>query len=316
MYEKIFESSKLLTPENPNFGWTYMFYVLAWDACLILSGAEWARAYRDGTKAKLGQPSGGYLPLGRVGGTVAWLNRWTFKIYPAFEINGLPNPNEVLNPNWDIDYDKYPSYLAGTFIDDIKRLYLHQRNANRLDLYNLDTGEKVGAIEHNAGETFRNISWVKRGQVAGLCPGGKVRIMTYLGGNLEVVETGRIDAFRVAAYDCQNHNFIAVGTDGKVRVYCREAWPASLSNPEFEPATVYGFMGNRVKTRLAGQDGEPCRDWWIHWALEGVGGGQPLGSLDKYVSKTDDEGWAENIYYGPDDGSTGQTRIKASVVLY
>jgi hypothetical protein len=130
-----------------------------------------------------------------------------------------------------------------------------------------------------------------------------------------VVEKGSIDPFRVAAYDCQHHNFVAIGTDGKVRVYSREAWPAVLSAPTFEPAVVYGLKANKVKTRLTGHEGEPCKDWWVHWELEGVNG-PVIGSLDKAVSKTDEDGYAENFYFGPDEGLTGQNKLTVRVVLY
>ena len=52
----------------------------------------------------------------------------------------------------------------------------------------------------------------------------------------------------------------------------------------------------------------------VNWELEGVGG-EIIGSLDKYGSLTDADGYASNLYIGPDDGSTGQCKIKASVVL-
>ena len=117
--------------------------------------------------------------------------------------------------------------------------------------------------------------------------------MDYLFG-LNVVEAGRIDPHRVAAYDSAFHVLVSIGTDNKTRVYCREAWPYALSNPVFDPATVYGLKGNTVKVRLTGQEGEPCPGWWVHWELASVGGA-PLGYLDKYVSKTDKDGYAWNL---------------------
>jgi hypothetical protein len=103
---------------------------------------------------------------------------------------------------------------------------------------------------------------------------GKIRIIDYLS-SPRVLESGRLDPFKVAAYDSAFHLFFAIGTDHKARVYCREAWPAGLSAPIFEPATVYGLKANRVQTRLTGQDGEPCPDWWVHWELLGAGANPP-----------------------------------------
>jgi hypothetical protein len=69
-----------------------------------------------------------------------------------------------------------------------------------------------------------------------------------------------------------------------------------------------------VRIRLTSQDGEPLSGWWVNWELEGVGG-EIIGSLDKYGNLTDADGYASNLYIGPDDGSTGQCKIKARVVL-
>ncbi|MBM4286891.1 MAG: hypothetical protein FJ135_01865 [Deltaproteobacteria bacterium] len=316
MYEQIFESALSARGSEASPDWRYLFYLRSWDAFLALSALKYARVFRDGTAITFGDRSGSYEALGRVNGAFAYWSPWTRKVYSAFDINGLPNPNEVLNPAWDIEYAFAPNSGAGTFIDDIRKLYFHQPNSNRLDILDLDTGKKVDEIVHNAGERFAAIAWVQQGQVAGLCrASGKMRIMTYLGEN-RVIETGRISPFKVAAYDCEYHLFFTIGTDYKTRIFCREAWPAALSVPVFEPAQVYGFNANEVKTRLTGQDGEPCPGWWVHWALEGIGGGLPIGSLDKAVSETDKDGWAENYYYAPDSGQTGQTKIKTSVVLY
>jgi hypothetical protein len=209
-----------------------------------------------------------------------------------------------------------PTHSSGTFIDEKNELYLYQPNSNRIDLYNLRTGAKVGEIVHNSGERFQTLAWVRDGEVAGFCKSsGKVRIMTYLGSERQVVEAGRLHPFQAGAYDCEHHVFFAVGADGKARNYCREAWPYALATPTFTPAEVYGLKGNLVRTRLQGQDGEPCPDWWVHWELEGVGEDPVLGHLDVPVSKTDKDGWAENLYLGPVEGLSGQNKLKVRVVL-
>jgi hypothetical protein len=315
MNEKVFESAKLAQPVATGDYWQHLCYVSTWDAFLAQSVHEWSRVFRDGTKVKFGKPSGSYTPLGRVKGFPAYWSQWTLKVHPAFEINGLPNPNEVLNPNWNIGYSLGPSALTGRFIDDVNQVYLHQPSANRIDIYSLEDGRKVGEIVHNAGEYFASLAWVQPGQVAGLCrTSGKIRIMDYLS-SPRVLATGRLDPFKVAAYDSAFHLFFVIGTDHKARVYCREAWPAVLSAPVFDPATAYGLKANLVKVKLTGQDGEPCPDWWVHWELEDTGGGLS-GSLDKNVSLTDGDGWAECLYFGPNDNLPGQCRIQARVVLF
>ena len=52
----------------------------------------------------------------------------------------------------------------------------------------------------------------------------------------------------------------------------------------------------------------------MHWELIDTGGGV-LGCLDKYVSKTDKDGYAWNLYYGPDDGAIGTCKLRTYMVL-
>ena len=317
MYEKIYQSDDLVATEKfPAPLWRWLFYLRHWDAFLALTTTHYAKVFRDGTAVFFGQRSGSYEPVGRVDGLLAWWSRWTEEVCPAFQINGLPNPNQVLNPNWNITYGLGPDSVRGVFVDERKMVYLHQPNASRIDIYDLETGQKTEEINHNTGEYFHALAWVQEGQVAGFCKSsGKVRIMTYLGGQKKVIEADRIDPFLLAAYDSEHHLFFAVGTDYRARVYCREAWSEGLSAPVFEPATVYGLKANRLKTRLTGDGGKPIPDMWVHWDLEGVNG-PVIGSLDKAVSKTDEDGWAKNIYYGPDEGLTGWNKVKVRTVLF
>uniref|UniRef100_A0A7C3YZY7 Uncharacterized protein n=1 Tax=Desulfobacca acetoxidans TaxID=60893 RepID=A0A7C3YZY7_9BACT len=314
MYEKVFESTKLVTPDGSYDAWRHLFYLPAWDAFMAVGNSEYARVFRDGTKARFGVRSGGYEPLGRVRGVPAWWKPWTKRLHPAFEINGLPDDNQVLNPAWEVEYGVGPSATRQAFVDEAARLYLHQATMNRIDVYDLGVGQVLYQITHNAGAWFTSVAWADAGQVACLVKStGAVRIIDYLRGRV-VVEAGRVDPFAVGAYDCRHHNFVTLGADRKVRVYCRETLPANLSAPQFEQAQVRALKANAVRARLTGQDGEPCAGWWVHWELLGVGQGAALGYLDRNVSKTDEDGWAGNLYYGPDDGATGQSRLRVRVV--
>lgn len=315
MNEKIFESTKLAQPVSTSDTWQYLFYMSIWDAFLAQSVGEWARVFRDGTKMRLGGFGAlqRYEMLGRVKGFPAYCSGGT--VYPAFEINGLPNPNEVLNPNWTIPFDLRPSSSYGRFIDDSNQVYLYQPSANRIDIYNLETGVKSGEIVHNAGERFSSLTWVQNGQVAGMCKtSGKALIMDYLSSSPRVLSTGFVAPFRVASYDYTYKLFFTIGIDHKTRVYTVVSLPYGLSAPVFVPAIVCGFKSNQVKVRLTGQSGEPLSGWWVNWELEGVGG-EIIGTLSKSVSLTDADGYASNFYIGPDDGSTGQCKIKAWVVI-
>jgi len=317
MYEKIYESDTLVVGEaDQTPDWRWLFYLRHWDAFLGLTPTHYAKVFRDGTTIFFGKRSGSYEPVGRVDSLLAYWGRWTEALCPAFPINGLPNPNVVLNPGWNIEYGMGPDSVTGTFVDERRMVYLHQPNTHRIDIYSVETRQKTGEIQHNTGEYFHSLAWVQEGQVAGFCKAsGKIRIMTYLGSDKKVIESDRIDPFRVAAYDSEHHLFFAVGTDYRARLYCREAWSENLSAPTFEPASVYGLKANRLKTRLTGDDGKPIPGMWVHWELEGVDG-PIIGSLDKAVSMTDKDGWAENFYYGPDEGLTGLNKVKVRVALY
>jgi hypothetical protein len=217
MNEKIFESTKLSQPVATGDYWQYLYYVSTWDAFLAQSVYEWSRVFRDGTKVKFGKPSGSYVMLGRVKGFPAYCTT-TGTVHPAFEINGLPDPNEVLNPAWPIPGGLMPSAAVAKFIDDINQVYIHQYNGSRIDIYSLEDGTKTGELIHNAGEYFASIAWVQQGQVAGMCKSsGKVAIMDYLS-SPRVLATGRIDPFKVAAYDSTFKLFFTIGTDHKTRV--------------------------------------------------------------------------------------------------
>ena len=311
MNEKIFESTKLAQPVGATDSWQSLFYVVTWDAFMAQSSGEWSKVFRDGTKIKFGRPSGTFRALGRVRGFPAYWSYWTDQIVSAFEINGLPNPNEVL---WDIQHGLDP--LLPAFIDDVNQVYLHQDySGNQIDIYSLETAVKVNEIVHNARQDFATIAWVQQGQVVGMCKtSGKVVLMDYLSSNPQVLATGHVDPFVVGAYDTAFKLFVTIGTDHKVRIYTGELLPHGLSSPAFTPVSVYGLNATTVKVRLTGQGGEPLPGWWVNWELEGVGGGI-IGSLDKYGNTTDAEGYASNLYIGPDDGSAGQCKIKAQVVL-
>jgi hypothetical protein len=311
MYEKIFESTKLVTPGGTNpQNWTKMIFVTPWDAFFCVNTFELARVFRDGTKVTYGIPYWSYIALSRVGGYISFWNP-DGRIYGAYEINGLPNPNEVLNPDWLIDISKAPSQSVGAFIDDKNQRYLRQPNVNVVNVYDLSTGTLLGIITHNTGAYFKTIAWVQEGQVAGICGNGDIKILDYLW-SLSVIETGSIDSHLVAAYDNAFGLFVSIGTDYRTRVYCRATIPYNLTNPLFDPPVTQGLLGNTVMVRLTDSDGQPCPDRWVNWELVDLGSGI-IGYLDKAVSKTDADGYAWNIYYGPEDNSPGSCKLRASI---
>ena len=84
------------------------------------SAPEGGWVFRDGTKVAYGVPSLGYTPIPRVGGYASFYSG-NGRVYGAYEIDQLPNPNEVLNPDWPIPYALAPWTNVGAFLDDQNR---------------------------------------------------------------------------------------------------------------------------------------------------------------------------------------------------
>jgi len=93
---------------------------------LAQSGGEWSRVFRDGAKVKFGKPPA-VLHAGAVKGFPLTGAFGPEKYIRPLRSTAFPNPNEVLNPNWNIGVA-----LGGGFIDDINQVYLNQPSANRI----------------------------------------------------------------------------------------------------------------------------------------------------------------------------------------
>ena len=310
MYEKVFESTKLVVLGS-NEGIGGLIYIKSWDACFCMCW-NWARHFKDGTFVRFGQPTGTSALVSRVGGTLA--HQVAGNLYGCSEINGLVDYIQHLNPNWGLGY---ADAMSAMLVDDANRLWIGGYH-NTLTIKNLDSGAvvKVVPTHFSNADWINYIGWSADGQLCCIaCNTGKVEFFDYL--TYESLGTGRIDPCLLASYDCTNNVIVSLGSDFKTRVYVLAAWPAALGNPVFSPSTVKGLQGNTVSVRLTGQDGEPCPGWWVHWILAAAPGPSgPFGWLKTYQSKTDANGYAWNVYYGPDSGETGQTIIQTSVVLY
>lgn len=314
MYEKVFQGTKTcLPPFYPGqtssffYGFIYSKY---WDACFALGqSGYWKgvnKVYKDGTVVQYGQ-SPYWSPIPVNNGSIAW--RLDHLWYEADPFTGLPITTSLLNPIEMVDW--YRAIL----IDKKNRLWIQWRswpygNGDAITVKNLDTDAFIVTIVHNKG-THDNVSWVRDGV---LCiihfSTGQVVFIDYLY-TRSVIGLGHIEPCKWATYDCKNNVIVAIDPSDHTQVYVMEFWPYTLSNPTFVSTPVYSGQANTVKVRLTGQDGEVCPDWWIHWLLTGS-----TGYLQKTVSKTDANGYAENIFYGPADNSPGSNTIRTSVVLY
>ena len=137
---------------------------------------------------------------------------------------------------------------------------------------------------------------------------GDVALVDYQG--KKVLWKSKVRPCRWSAYDCLHDLIITVESDKLVRIYLLNPVPATLTAPTFTPA-AQRFQGCVVKTRLRGAHGEVCPGYWVRWEITGS---PPKGARFKLASKTDENGYAENFYYGPAQGEEiGAETLKVSV---
>jgi hypothetical protein len=315
MYEKVYTALATIAFKTGDPGpLRNFFYHKTWDAVLGTSQYSWFRIFHDGSFARYGQPSGTYSFIGRIGGVPAYIEQWTGAIVSSYEVNGLPNQSDILNPDYLIPYTN-PYYARLKFVDDVNQIFVRWVTANTWEVRSLVDGSLIRTITHDKNFAPDCMSWAGHGLICAIrYSDGFVCFMDYLG-DQGVTETGSIGACRAATYDCLCRIFLVYQTDHKVGVYVRDAIPATLGNPIFVTSPVEGLKAHSVKVRLLGSTGEPCVGWWIHWLLDDDAGVGPYGWLDKYVSQTDEDGYAWNTYFGPRDGETGNTILKAWVEL-
>jgi len=319
MYEKVYTALTPLSIATPGYLSAFMFSK-TWDAVLGIGGGQWFRVFHDGSFAVYGSGSSNWNAGQRIGGLPVLALAGDGIVYGTFEVNGVPNYNEVLNPDFALTNTNgfYIGY-SPFFIDDVNGVFVWRDTANTFTVRSLADGSLIRTITHGLNISYSHLSWAGPGQLCAICPShgspspvAKVLFFDYLGDE-GVIETGSLEECTLATYDCLCKVFLTyTNADKLIRVYVRSADPANLSNPAFTTSPV-GVGASEVKVRLTGNDGEPCVGWMINWELDASEGSGPFGSLSKYASMTDEEGYAATTYFGPRDGETGDTIIKAWV---
>jgi hypothetical protein len=300
MLEQFYTSTRVITPYS-GISPTYLVYLEATGAMLMWNIFRLYKVFRDGTQVEVGQCLISNFGLGsRVNGRHYW-GRYVLGtgwiLNGADELTGQWHSTEVLNPTWSM---LAADWAQGSFLDDVSGVLLRNRRSRVggvyhafIDKYNLADGTVLTSLDLGAyNKAFDNIVWVKRNQVVLInYATGYVTLVDY--GTMELLFTSKIDPCRLAAYDCEYDNIISLGTDYLLRQWTMTPFPASLSGPAFTTAP-HKLMGTEVKVQLTGSEGEACSGWWVHWVLD-VG----HGYLEKEVSKTDEDGYAKNYYWGP-----------------
>lgn len=110
-----------------------------------------------------------------------------------------------------------------------------------------------------------------------------------------------LPANRKAWYSPRFDVFVLLFDDNTVGVYASAPRPYSLSNPVAVPNLTRAQIGT-VQVQLLGQNGEPCPDELIDWALT-AGDGELL----TLQSTTDANGYAQAQYLAPMTGGTNPT---------
>lgn len=88
--------------------------------------------------------------------------------------------------------------------------------------------------------------------------------------------------------------FVLRGTNSNLtmEVWSDESTAASISAPTLDIAPVRAGMRRVVRSRVLGSDGEPCVDRSVRFQAT-------VGTVDREVVRTDEEGWAETNYLAP-----------------
>jgi hypothetical protein len=315
MLELLYTSSKTLTGSFSPYGDAAQF-IASWDAMFLSRGnlMELWKVFKDGTQAKIGTKSGNYGYAALVGGSAAVLGFGVdvplkYTIYALDEFVGQPDYGRVLSSGV-LGVDKCG---GGDFVDHQKGLIYHRGSAGHVvQKYKLSDGSPQGTITLDTSGIYHTYQYAGRGKLVAISlDTGKVVFLDYF--TETILRRSNLGACLQAVYDCLHEVFITVQADKKVKVFSSLPLPASLAAPSFSPATVKRLNGYMVQTRVLGAHNEPCKGWWVRWSLVGS---PPKGSLAKTVSKSDEDGYAENYYYGPaTQGELGQETLKVELVV-
>lgn len=315
MLELLYTSTKALDFFNP-YGFVpgFMGYVASWDAMILLNYQRLDKIFRDGSQENLGVPPADWSMGARQGGRPIWFpdSPNPLNCYGADEITGQPRFDAILNPTWPI-----PSmaWQGGDCLDDRLGYFVHSAGwGGDIKIYRLMDGHLLGQVSIPGGPYFAFLAPAGDGRVLACDKSsGVVALLDYL--QPEWLWQGRVRPFLCATYDIRHDLVITLEADKKIRVYLLTPLPATLAAPIFSPAVApaHRLHGYQVRTRLTGDGGEACPGYWIAWALTGQ---PPKGYLDQPYSKTDQNGFAENFYFGPAAaGDTGPETIQVKVVI-
>lgn len=318
MYEKVYTALNPIVLDPHYGGISAFLYNKTWDAVFAVSGQRWMRVFHDGSYAAYGRPSGAGNYMGMSGGRFAWVDQWTGTIHPADDIHGIPDLSKCLNPDALINYHSphYPTTGKGIFVDSTNGLLVSQLDTNHWEVRSLKDLSLVRTIGHHKNSLVNIMNWGGQGIICAFhYATGRVWFVDYLG-NKGVFETGSVGPCLFATYDVTCKVFITLLANLKVEVFVRSAIPHSMGQAEFYPTPIQGKKAYSIKVLVTGATGEPSVGWWIHWLLvaaePGVG---PYGWLHRYVSKTDENGYAWNHYFGPRDGEIGDTVLRTWVEI-
>ena len=136
----------------------------------------------------------------------------------------------------------------------------------------------------------------------------------------KLTDTALDTGFDYVWYNPWNKIFCGITeSTGAVKIYADLVQPDALSNPELLDiaSPLHPVQGTRLRTRLTSavtghptQTFEPVKGWLVDWNLLG------LGSIQRSQSKTDEDGYAENYYFGPLTGAglPAQEELDVSVL--
>ena len=308
MLELIYTSTKTVDDDtlvwgDPSSYPLSLFYISDIDAMIMTQGMPSGafriyKVFRDGTTFYAGTiTESGYGPYSIDRGRIGWVGGTpSYTMYMSDEIAFLPLIMQEAVSGF-VRPVTYIGEIRG-YLDLNKRLYVYNDFWGRIVCADTITSSSlwsfIPATRYNGSKRFNYVD------IDHIMVTGYINTYSISYGMLVNINTGAVVstvemplAF-LSVYDCNHGIFITISADRLVRVYANDYYPYSLGPVIPEHYGLYSYIGQDIKVRLTAVGGFPCPNRLVTWQIP-----TGLGSLEKFVSMTDEDGYAWNYYYGP-----------------
>ena len=293
MLELLYTSTKTIDVVD---GSAKALFIASWDAVLYVghtSNSDFRKVFKDGTAFIMGHSNafwGNFLSATGGRGAASMEQDGAVNVALLDEISGLPMLGNLLN---SVDMDG--KIATGSFVDHVAGLVYTPSSGSTIKVYSLATGALTKTLTISGVTVYTSTVIQDAGASSlflsrpGFAPVATIDRVTGA-----VTFTGTINADnRAAAYDSTHNVVIVVLETGQVAVYALNNVGSALSAVSFSPSPAL-YTLSKVTTRLTGADGQGIAGKTVLWWLTG-----DKGDLESPYTLTDEDGYAENWYYGP-----------------